>query len=900
MTLNIKPFNLKQPVATESSSSQNTHSSASSTVQQDSAPSSQTAQQGMWEAIRSIIALQNQIPAPSPLPCHSNYPLSFNQERLWLLDKATPGTTAYNLPFAFHLQGVLNVPALDQSLTEILNRHAAFRTTITVVDGQPRQALAPLAPTNLAVVDLQGLPESERLTKAKQQAQTEAQRPFDLTAAPLMRAKLWQLGESEHLLVLTVHHIAFDGWSEGLLWRELTTLYASFSKGQPSPLEALPIQYHDYAHWQRQWMQGELLERLVNYWKEQLKDCTGEMPLPVDHPRPIPQRRPAQQLFFSISPELTAQLKVLSRKEGATLFAVLLSAFKVLLHHYSEQDQVLVCTPIANRNRKPLQQVMGYFVNLLALRTDLSGNPSFRALVGRVRQGVTGAYAHQDLPVQQVVSNLGGVQIPLSQVMFVLQNMPSHALDLEGVAVSRWELDSGTADFDLALTLVEHEGMLTGKCSYNAELFEAGTVTALLQHFETVLKRCVTAPDESIAQLLPLNEADRQRLRENRLASQASQRPQKQEYLAPRNDIEQQLVAMWQQVLGVQQVGVRDNFFDLGGYSLLAAKLLSDIEKTFGKNLTLTDVFQAPTVEQLAQILIQEKRSPSLSALIPIQPNGSKPPLFAIHYLGTNMRWYRPLAQHLGLDQPIYGLIDRVAIQNVLNTKQASSTLQVEELAAYYIKEMRTFQPEGPYRMSGISFGGTIAFEMARQLHQQGQEVSLIALLDTLGPDDSPRNTKPRKGVANHLKDLKQRPSQGKLNYLKTQILGKQKWIRNRIAKAIEKQNKIITEQVQAFMCRVYVRLGRPLPQDLLDARIKTANDRARKAYTPKFYPGQVTLFRAVDSYLAPGNPDMGWSNLAGGGLDLHYVPGGHTSMYEEPHVAVLAEKLKACLDQKS
>jgi thioesterase domain-containing protein/acyl carrier protein len=894
-------LDLKQSAVIESNSSQDASSSDASTSQPVlTSSSSTTAQHELWEAVKSIIALQNHVPPPSPLTDRTIYPLSFNQERLWLLDKATPGTAAYNLPFAFHLKGSLNYNALDQSLTEILKRHTTLRASIAVVDGKPSQAIAPLPSTNLVVINLQNLPEAERLIQAKQLAQVEAQHPFNLTAGPLMRATLLQLGKAEHVLVLTIHHIAFDGWSEGLLWRELTALYAAFCAEQPSPLANLPIQYHDYAYWQQQWMQGELLERLVSYWKKQLGGNTGELPLPADHPRPIPQRRPSRQHRFTISQELTNSLKTLSRKEGATLFAVLLAVFNVLLHHYSAQDEVLVCTPIANRNRKELQQVIGYFVNLLALRTDVSGDPSFRALVARVRQVVSGAYAHQDLPVQQVVSNLGGVQIPLSQVMFVLQNMPHHSLQLEGLEVSQWNLGSGTADFDLALTLVEQEGQLQGTCSYNAELFETETIEELLDHFEDVLKLCVATPEEPISKLLPLSETKQNQLREKRLKCQAHQRPNTQGYVAARNDIEQQLVAIWQQMLGTQQVSVLDNFFELGGYSLLAAQLLSEIEKTFDKTLTLTDIFQAPTIEQLAKILTQDNWSPSLSALIPIQPNGSKTPLFAIHYLGTNMRWYRPLAKHLGLDQPIYGLVDKVAIQNVLSKKKDRPTLNVEELAAYYIKEMRTFQPQGPYFMSGISFGGTIAFEMARQLHEQGQEVGLVALLDTLGPDDSPKHTPSRKGISNHLGDLAQRSPTSKLKYLRKQIKGKSKWIRNRIMQAIEQHKRSLTEQFQALTCKVYVSLGRPLPQDLLDARIKTANDRARQAYVPKHYPGRVTLFRAVDSYLAPGNPDMGWSNLAGGGLELYYVPGGHTSMYDEPHVAVLAEKLKTCLEQET
>ncbi|NET08281.1 MAG: hypothetical protein F6K16_27010 [Symploca sp. SIO2B6] len=864
---------------------------------------SETASAELWESIKTIIGLQNQAPPLVTVSKEGNLPLSFPQERLWFLEQLESANSSYNIPFTFRLKGVLNISALEQSLNEILRRHQALRTNFSSVEGKPVQVIASTVNLTLSVVDLQDLPTQERENKAMQLATESAQQPFELTKEPLFRANLLKLTEQEHILLLNIHHIVFDGWSEGVLFKELATLYEAFTNNKPSPLPELPIQYPDFAPWQRQWLQGEFLEALLSYWKQQLGGKVSELQLPTDHPQPVSPTRVSACQKFVLSKELTQSIKTLSRQEGATLFATLLAAFKILLHRYTEQDNLFVCSPIANRNRKELRGLVGYFVNLLILRTDFSGNPSFKKLLTQVRQGASGAYAHQDLPLQQLVNHLNLGKVPLSQVMFVLQNTPQQVPNLPGLEVDIVDIDNGMADFDLSLSMVEEAGELIGTFKYNTDLFEEKTISQMRQHFQTVLEQVVANPEQPLSLLLPLSESEQQQLQAMRLNSaskSASEQALEREknFVAPRDAIETQLTKLWEEVLDIRPIGIKDNFFELGGYSLVAVRLIAEIEKAFNKNITLPTIFQAPTVEELAKILTQEESSTSGFSLVPVQPKGSKPPLFAIHYLGTNMRWYRPLSVHLGLDQPIYGLVDKLAIENLLDEQKAMPSLKVEEIAAYYIQEMRTVQPEGPYFMSGISFGGAIAFEMAQQLHAQGQKVGLLALFDTLGPDGSSKISTPRQGVSSHLKNLLTLPPQAKIKYLQEQVRNKSIWLINRVKDRFKKPYQRFTIAWRKLTCSFYLAIGRSLPQELLDFRASAANNQARIDYVPKVYPGRVTMFRALDSYLAPGNPDMGWGKLAGGGLDIHYVPGGHSSMYNEPHVQVLAEKLKACLEQ--
>ena len=443
-------------------------------------------------------------------------PLSYSQRRLWFLDQYEPNSSVYNVPSGLRLRGSVDVAALERSLNEIVHRHEALRTTFSMIGGEPVQAIAPSLTVALSMEDLSGCAEEEREEKARQLVREEAHRPFDLSEGPLFRSKLVRLGDEDHILLLTMHHIVSDGWSMGVLQRELSVLYRAFMNGHPSPLVDLPIQYGDFAKWQGEWLQGEVLERQLSYWKGQLEGIPAVLNLPTDHPRPAVQSFRGRTQSIELSKGLTEGLKGLSRKEGVTLFMVLLAAFQTLLYRYTGQGDVVVGSPIANRNRSEIEGLIGFFVNTLVLRSDLSGNPSFRELLGRVRKMALEAYEHQDLPFEKLVEELQPERSlsysPLFQVMFVLQNAPSTELELEGLGVSRLRVGGETAKFDLTLSMHETVEGLSGSLQYNTDLFDDATITRMLGHLQRLLEGVVAKPDEGIGYLPILSEAEERQL----------------------------------------------------------------------------------------------------------------------------------------------------------------------------------------------------------------------------------------------------------------------------------------------------------------------------------------------------------------------------------------------------
>ncbi len=443
------------------------------------------------------------------------FPVSFAQQRLWFLEQLVPGNPFYNVPTAVRLTGPLNIAALEQTFNEIVRRHEALRTSFKLVESQLVQALAPRLNILLPVVDLQRLPAAEREIEVLRLTTQEAQRPFDLTQGPLLRVQLLQLGQTEHVLLLTMHHIVSDGWSIGVLIRELGVLYTAFATDQPSSLAELPIQYADFAHWQRQWLQGEVLSTQLAYWQQQL-DNLPMLELPTDRPRPAVQsyRGATQELELSLY--LTQALESLSQSAGVTLFITLLAAFQTLLYRYTGQTDIPVGSPIANRNRSEIEGLIGFFVNSLVLRTDLSGNPPFRELLQRVQEVALGAYAHQDLPFEKLVEELQPERdlshMPLFQVMFALQSAPTPALDFVGLNLKFSEVENKTAKFDLTLSIENTEQGLKGSLEYNTDLFDSATITRMLANFQTLLEGIVANPEQSIATLPLLTGAEKQQL----------------------------------------------------------------------------------------------------------------------------------------------------------------------------------------------------------------------------------------------------------------------------------------------------------------------------------------------------------------------------------------------------
>jgi non-ribosomal peptide synthetase component F len=591
---------------------------------------------------------------------------------------AATQTSQYNVAGAVRLTGQLDRYALGRSLNEILRRHEALRTTFAKVHGQPAQIIALDLDLPLPVTDLSALAPNTRARQLQQRLQEEALLPFDLSQGPLIRARLLRLAEHEHVLILTLHHIVSDGWSIGVLIREFVALYSAFLQGQPSPLPELAIQYADFAHWQRGWLSGAVLEEHLSYWREQLAGAPELLLLPTDRPRPPTITFNGATSSFSLSAHCLAALNALAQRHNATLFMALTAAFQLLLARYSGQDDICIGTPIANRNRPEIEPLIGCFVNTLVLRTRLDGRQSFEQLLEQVRATALAAYAHQDLPFETLVDALNPQRrlnhTPLVQVTFVLQNLPIDVVELPGLTSEPFPVPAIAAKFDLTLEMSEAPEGLRASLSYNTDLFDASSIERLIGHFSQLLQGIATNPDQKLANLDMLAPEERalllcgfnrpipplpeglelpqglapeqisalQVLAPDRqlspigatgqlyLADSAGQLfptsvrarwltngeieypialPQTRNdaepavYVEPRTATERALADLWQEILDLPQIGIHDNFFHIGGQSLLAVTVLSEIEARLGIPLAVETLFKSPTIAELADTL---------------------------------------------------------------------------------------------------------------------------------------------------------------------------------------------------------------------------------------------------------------------------------------------------------
>ncbi|HXB53929.1 MAG TPA: condensation domain-containing protein, partial [Vicinamibacteria bacterium] len=445
----------------------------------------------------------------------TQWPLSFAQRRLWLLDRLEPGSPRYNVFSAVSLGGRLDLEALERALTEILRRHEILRARIIDMAGEPVQRIEPLEAVALPLTDLRGWPEEQRPSELRRLATEEARLPFDLARGPLIRCSIVRSASEQHTLFLSLHHIVSDAWSLSVVLYELRALYGAFSEGRPSPLPEPLIQYADFAAWQRDSLSGEVLERQLSYWRDQLAGADS-LSLPTDRPRPPAQSLAGAWHFRTFGPGLREELKAFSRREGVTLFMTLLAAFQALLHRYTWQVDISVGSPVAARTHAELEGLVGFFANMLVFRTDLSGDPSFRELVARVRGLTMAGFANQEAPFEKLVEELRPerdlARHPLFQVAFTLQNAPRPAPPKPGLTWSAGGLDNGVAKFDLTLYVTESEDSLAGAFEYSTELFDEPTVARMLGHLEELLKGVAGRPQARLSELPLLGEGEAGRL----------------------------------------------------------------------------------------------------------------------------------------------------------------------------------------------------------------------------------------------------------------------------------------------------------------------------------------------------------------------------------------------------
>jgi pimeloyl-ACP methyl ester carboxylesterase len=974
-------------------------------------------------------------------------PLSIAQERLWYHHQFEPDSSLNNIITAYRIKGNLDIKLLDRVQHEIVQRHEILRTTFPKVDGKPTVAIAPGWELDIPVEDLQSVSVEERDEEAHRRAIAESRRPYDLEKGPLLRLRLLKLAPDDYLLVLTMHRMMADGVSVDIFFREMVLLYEAYLLDKPVTLPELPVQYVDFAHWQRQRLQGEFLETHLHYWKEHLKAPLPVINLPVSRPRPSTYSFNTLRRRLIFPRALNDALNTLSQEEEATLFMTLIAALKILLYRYSQQEDVSICCSNAGRSQAEVQSLIGPFFNTLALRTHLDGNPTFREVIQRVKQVALGAFSHQELPFEQLVPELNNGKSrgrsSLFQIFFALN--PSwkdgntlSTVELPGITFDTMfgYLYTGKTKFDLFLVMREAEEGLQLLFEYNSDLFDGEIILPLMDHFQTLLESAVENPDAKISQLSLLKPEAKQQLLaswhsaewqysspcsgdrpgmpvdpnlprtqvyildrelqpvpvgalgelyidENSLSyespdsvEQASEnfifhplqgkngrlyktgaiaryRPdgmielvshleqeladveplaQREEvsYIASRDELEHQLTQIWEEVLDIQPVGIRDNFFDLGGHSLLAVRLFAQIEKEIGKNLPLSVLLQAPTIEQLATVLREEEGANAWSPLVKIQAgNPDRIPLFCVHGGGFNVLIYRDLALKLDSEQPVYGLQARG-----LTGRGSIWVNSIKDIAADYVNEIRTVQPKGPYILSGLSNGGNIALEMAQQLRSQGEVVALLALFDCYAPDaiellpSLPRlisslNYAWRYSLPRYLKKLR---GKGILPVLRSTLFSKaegKSQAQESMQPTRSEAEESNTSSAVAKPTHLNVSLGDWMDrtsQYILDhspwasfmpkeqlrdvegslaETLKAMEDSYKKLhqdYQPNSYEGDVALFRAAEP--KPGyaiDHSLGWKTIVMGDLKVYFVPGHHTSIMES---AVLAERLQACLDR--
>ncbi len=1323
------------------------------------------------------------------------FPTSSGQRRLWFLDQLKPGTSAYNLPIALRIEGPLDEGALQKALQEIVSRHEILRTTFDQIENDPIQIVSPSFEFKLKRVDLSLFPAAQRESKANSLIEEEVQRAFDLRRGPLFRVTLYALAMNEHLLLLNMHHIVSDGWSFSVILRELGTYYESFSTGKEPELGELPIQYADYAQWQQEYLSTADFRTKLDFWKEALAEAPQSLDLPIAKPRPRILSLKASTASLLLSEPLIRAVTELSRRQGTTLFMTLMAAFKILLHRYTNQQDIVVGSPVANRNLPEVEDLVGFLVNTLLFRTKLSGELSFNEVLSRVREGCLRAYAYQDVPFEKIVEEFNPDRKlnrnPFFQTLFIYQKAFIQPIRIQGISFTPFRIDRKGTQTDLTFFLVEREEGMRLSCEYSTDLFDAPSINRLLAHYQTLLQSIVTKPQAAISELSLLPEAERSQILiewnqtkaeypgkkvlhelieeqvtrtpeatavtfennhlsyselnskanqlghylkkfgvtpnlpvyvcmersfelvtallavlkaggayvpldpeypEQRLAfmledvkspvviteerflnrfstltskivcleldsekihaepannlqtgvqeedlayviytsgstgkpkgamnthagisnrllwmqdeyqlngsdrvlqktpysfdvsvweffsplmtgarlvlakpgghrdpeylatliqneqittthfvpsmlrlfldvkdlarcaslqrvicsgealsidlverfhanlgadlhnlygpteasvevthwacdRHGSKRPTvpigrpianteiyildanlnpvpvgipgelhiggvglargylnrddltiekfiknpfskerterlyktgdiarflddgnieylgrvdhqvkirgmrvelgeieaalkevaavrsaivtmrhdqvgdqrlvayviasenetsarelklhlerklpaymipsafvlmdsfphtvagkidllslpirdvdascEQEFVAPRNVLEQKLVDIWEKTLKIHPISVKDSFFDLGGHSLLAVSLFSEIAAVTGKQLPLATLFDAPTVEGIASILQQE--SSGASCLVPINSEGSKLPLFCVHAGGGNVLFYRDLARHLGPDRPFYGVQPRG-----LNGKQERH-FRIEDMAAYYLEEIKKVYPSGPYNVGGSSFGGLVAFEMAKQLQEQGDSVGLVALFDTYAPGYLKRHLRTSAGriklaflvdrIVHHVETIRILSPGKKWSYIKVKATK----AKNQFRRFRKRSRRRVTAQLLKS-------LGRPLPEHLRETQ--SSIKIAAAAYQPKTYPGVVTLFRA--SRQPSGiHPDttLGWGELVTGHLEIHEVHGSHGTIIVEPRVGFLVDKLNACLE---
>jgi len=800
------------------------------------------------------------------------FPLSLAQKRLWFIDQLYPGNPAYNVPFAMKLKGELSRAALQRALRDLVERHEILRTRFQSDGDCPLQTVTTDYTIEVTLVDLSGTSESSRHAEVYKQAMEEAGVPFDLAAGPPLRSKLYRLAPEEHILLCVMHHIVCDGWSLGVFVRELSALYGQYCGGPHASLPGLSIQYRDYVKWQREWIAGDLLAAQVRYWKRQLEGAPSFLPLPADHLRPAEQDHSGATQILSIPNELVHQVAEFARTRRATLFMVMLSVFKTLLHSYSGTNDILVGVPVAGRNRIELEDLVGFFVNTLVLRTDFSRNPQFEDFLLQVREVCLDAFAHADLPFEKLVEELNPPRalsyMPVVQVMFSTVKVRNYP-DFGAVSALPFPLGSSKAVFDISVEVIEDVGDCWWlRVVYATALFEAKRMVRMLNDYLTLLTAVAKRPQLRISELDSLLAQDKvqtlayRELEPLAIGQRGVSSSPLNEDTGPRNALERTLVRIWERVLGVSGIGIRDNFFDLGGHSLLAARLVSEAGKAVGRSVPLSALFRGSTIESFAQVIQCHDTWTPDPLLMEINPGKHGPPLFAIVQSGVDTLGYALLARQIGDEQPFYKLQACAPFCPIV----PFSVDELRSIACEYIGAMRAIQPDGPYFLIAMCNGVHIAEQMVLELEASGLEVGCLTIIDTFVLQFS-----------------------------------EIRWLARIEAFRIGRREVLslpLSQQVWHYKRALKNRARRLFLRESPPASPWTAAVWPGKEFQPRPFRAPVILFkRPKQPYFKMKDPGMGWGARTSSGVEIFTVDvAAHHMMLREPAIHLIAEYLKEAL----
>ena len=818
--------------------------------------------------------------------CQAVVPVTPSQKGIWNSSSLGADVScAYNESMSIRLKGDLDNDMLTTAINELVDRHVALRARFSP-DGRFFCVIRK-SEADVQTTDLCYLQESEREDKLKKIFQHEATTPFDLVKGPLFRSRIVKIDTKEHLCILTAHHLVCDGWSLDVMIHELSLLFSSLFNGSLEQLSP-PSQFIDFAKEIAEYSDSLNYKKSKDYWISKFKNGIPQLVLPTDKIRPASRSYTVTREDREIAPNLLPQLKSVGAQSGTSLFSTILGGLAAFLFKLTGQRDVVIALPTAEQPILNRDNLIGHCVNLIPLLIDVDESQPFIDYLKDLSQTLYDSYDNQRFSLSSLLEILPVQQIKSHRVSIVSVGLTTRKrYEQDDLVFGDLEVDyfanpKSFEFFEIYLNVVESINGIKLQCHYNTTLFEKTTIQRILEEFEILLKAIVEDPNSTVNDLLSFLSEGKMKLIEDSIVPSVVRDTT---FIAPRHSLEKQLVEIWERTFGIKNLSITDDFFEIGGHSLLAARLFAEMENQLGKKMPLAWLMQAPTVEKLAHLMQTDTTDSSWSSLVPIQPDGKPPILFLIHGAEGNVLLYRSLAQHLGSHQPVYGIQSKG-----LQGSRYEQNLDIESIAADYINEIRKVQPEEPYLLGGYCMGGTIALEMACQLERQGSKVALLAMIENYNLQEikwpQPLHLRWLNNLLNirfHLENTLLSLPTGGFYFLKEKT-------------RVEINRYFLRVRIAWERCLNTVGFGRLKHYPHLV--VKRLNDDVVGRYIPRQYNNTIVLFKGNRSFMGFNLPDCGWGKVAKGGVDIYELPVRPRGTLVEPYVRCLATKMDDCIQR--